>query len=118
LTRNVECLPWLLRTCFKQARCTALVELALRLRSHRVWPRLQVASALDFMHRHPLYKLSNRDVKASNVLIMTFEPGADGITRPAVKIADFGFADRDARKTRLGTAGCMAPEIYFLSCAL
>ena len=77
---------------------------------------LQVVSALDFMHQHPT-RSSNRDVKASNVLITTFEEGADGISRPSVKVADFGFADRDRRKTRLGTMGCMAPEIFFLPCA-
>jgi hypothetical protein len=69
------------------------------------------------MHRHPLYKVCNRDVKASNVLIMTFEPGADGNSRPTVKVTDFGFANRDRRKTVLGTMGCMAPEIFFRPCA-
>ena len=77
-----------------------------------------MVSALDFLHRHPLYRISNRDVKASNVLIMTFEEGADGFKRPSVKVSDFGFADKGDRKTRLGTIGCIEPEVFFLQCAL
>ena len=73
---------------------------------------MQVAGALNFMHQHPLYDLANRDVKASNVLITEFKASADGTYRPAVKITDFGFADSDRRRTRLGTPGCIAPEVY------
>jgi serine/threonine protein kinase len=75
---------------------------------------MQVVAALHFMHNHPLYSVSNRDVKAANVLITAYKPNADGVYRPIVKIADFGFADRDRRKTRLGTVGAIAPEVYNL----
>lgn len=77
---------------------------------------LQVAAALDWLHRHPLY-VSNRDVKCSNVLIMSFVNGIDNISRPSVTVADFGFADMNDRKTRLGTIGCIAPEIFWKKCA-
>jgi serine/threonine protein kinase len=81
---------------------------------------VQVASALDYLHRHPL-GICNRDVKPENVLVVTFEPHADGSMRPVCKLADFGFSkalsNREAA-SRLGTAFYVAPEIYLLkTCA-
>jgi serine/threonine protein kinase len=74
---------------------------------------VQVACALEYLHRHPLY-LSNRDVKGDNVLITTFEKHADDVFRPQVKVADFGFVGVRNRTSRLGTPDYVAPEIYQL----
>lgn len=88
---------------------------------------LQVAGALDFLHQHPL-QVCHRDVKLDNVLIAGFSDHADGLPRPTVKVADFGFSKAsEARtadscitaavigaRTKLGTALYVAPEIYKL----
>lgn len=85
--------------------------------------------ALDFLHQHPL-QVCHRDVKAENVLVTVFTEHADGVPRPEVKIADFGFSRamrgngdtpsppaaslQNLARTRLGTAWYLAPEIYAL----
>ncbi|KAI1702865.1 protein kinase domain-containing protein [Ditylenchus destructor] len=60
-----------------------------------------VLTALTYLQRH---KIMHRDIKASNILI-----NCEG----AIKLCDFGIADRLVSSVRTGQAGCtpyMAPE--------
>lgn len=87
---------------------------------------MQVATALDYLHRHPL-AICNRDVKLENILVFSYDAQhCDGKARPCVKLADFGFckahsstAFNTQERTRLGTSYYVAPEVFgLIPCAL
>ena len=82
---------------------------------------MQVASALDYLHRHPL-SICNRDVKLENILVFGYDAQhSDGKPRPVVKLADFGFCKSHSstsfsaqERTKLGTSYYVAPEVFGL----
>lgn len=63
-----------------------------------------VMKAVEYIHR---YDIVHRDIKPENLLLV-----AD-VDTPTIKIADFGFADKETqiKPGICGTAGYMAPEI-------
>jgi len=63
-----------------------------------------VMKAVEFMHQ---YDIVHRDIKPENLLLVS------DIDTPTIKIADFGFAEKEAmiKPGICGTAGYMAPEI-------
>lgn len=82
---------------------------------------MQVATALDYLHRHPL-AICNRDVKLENMLVFGFDAAhCDGKPRACVKLADFGFCKSHSstsfsaqERTKLGTSYYVAPEVFGL----
>jgi serine/threonine protein kinase len=82
---------------------------------------MQVATALDYLHRHPL-AICNRDVKLENMLVFGYDAQhCDGKPRPCIKLADFGFCKSHSstsfnlqERTRLGTSYYVAPEVFGL----